>query len=103
MFEGRTLIIATKHQKEKVIVPLFEKQFGARCKVSINFDTDTLGTFTGEIEREHDALTTLRNKCLMAMELNNCDLGVANEGSFGPHPELIFSSKKCRLIVEEFS
>ena len=99
MFKERTLIIATKHQKEKVIAPLFEKQFGVRCKVSENFDTDTLGTFTGEIEREHDALTTLRNKCLMAMELNNCDLGVANEGSFGPHPELIFAPVDFELVI----
>ena len=99
MFEGRTLIIATKHQKEQVIAPLFEKQFGVRCKLSENFDTDTLGTFTGEIEREHDALTTLRNKCLIAMKLNNCDLGVANEGSFGPHPELIFAPVDFELVI----
>jgi len=31
MFEGRKLIIATKHQKEKVIAPIVEKALGCNC------------------------------------------------------------------------
>lgn len=90
MFQGRTLIIATKHEKEKVIAPILEKALGVKCMVSVNFDTDRLGTFTGEIERENDAIETARNKCLMAMELNKADLAIASEGSFGPHPSMFF-------------
>ena len=44
MFKGRQLVIATKHHKEKVIAPLFEKAFDVKCFVSKNFDTDLLGT-----------------------------------------------------------
>ena len=28
MFEGRNLLIATQHGKEKIIAPIFEKEFG---------------------------------------------------------------------------
>ncbi len=90
MFKGRNLLIATKHDKEKVIAPILEKELGVKCFVPTNFDTDELGTFTGEIDRKDDPITTARNKCLMAMELVHCDLAVASEGSFGPHPSLYF-------------
>jgi len=99
MFEGRTLVIATKHEKEKVIAPVLEKELGVKCVVAENFDTDILGTFTGEIEREHDPITTARNKCLMAMELNNCDLAVASEGSFGPHPTIFFVHADDEILL----
>jgi hypothetical protein len=115
IFEGRRLIIATKHKKESVIAPLLEKHLGVKCFVPTDFDTDKLGTFTGEIERKNDALTTVRQKCLLAMEEYQCDLGIASEGSFGPHPSifmahaddefLIFIDKKNNLeiIVRELS
>lgn len=111
MFEGRRLVIATKHHKEKVIAPLFERAFGLDCFILQNFDTDLLGTFTGEVERKDDPIITLRNKCLQAMELSNCDLGIASEGSFGSHPHipfvhaddefLIFIDKKNNLEIIE--
>jgi hypothetical protein len=115
MFKDRSLLIATKHQKEKVIAPILEKELGVKCFVTPHLDTDQLGTFTGEIERKDDQITTARNKCLLAMELANCDLAVASEGSFGPHPTiyfipaddefLIFIDKKNNLeiIVRELS
>ena len=99
MFQDRKLIIATKHEKEKVIAPLLEKALGVSCFVNENFDTDVLGTFTGEIERELDPIATSRQKCLMAMELTNCDLGIASEGSFGPHPSMFFVSADDEFLI----
>lgn len=90
MFKGRNLIIATKHGKEKVITPVLEKELGVKCFVDSGLDTDQLGTFTGEVERKEDPVTTARNKCFMAMELTNCDLAIASEGSFGSHPNIYF-------------
>ena len=74
MFENRRLLIATKHEKEKVLAPLLEAALGVRCFVAENYDTDRLGTFTGEIERTGDPISTARVKCLQAMELHQCDL-----------------------------
>ncbi len=90
MFKGRKLLIVTKHGKEKVIAPLLEKELGVECHLVENFDTDVLGTFSGEIERKHDPITTARLKCLRAMEVDNLDLAIASEGPFGPHPSLFF-------------
>ncbi len=99
MFEGRKIVIATKHLKEKVIAPFLEKELGAICFVDATFDTDEFGTFAGEVERKDDPLTTIRNKCIRAMELNNCDLGIASEGSFGPHPSIFFIPADDELLI----
>jgi hypothetical protein len=99
IFQGRKLIIATKHQKESVIAPILEKELGVHCFIIENFDTDALGTFTGEIERELDPISTAREKCIRAMDLSNCDLGIASEGSFGPHPSLFFTSADDEFLI----
>lgn len=91
MFTNRKLLIATKHGKETVIAPILEEELGVICIRNEKFDTDTLGTFTGEIERKIGVVATLREKCLQAAKLHDCDLVVASEGSFGPHPTLFFA------------
>ena len=99
MFTNRKLLIATKHQKERVIAPILEKELGVVCFIDENFDTDTLGTFTGEIERELDPISTAREKCIRAMKSNHCDLGVASEGSFGSHPSIFFVSADDEFLI----
>lgn len=99
MFKGRKLIIATKHHKEKVIQPLLEKSLGVKCFVPNDFDTDLLGTFSGEVERKDDPITTLRKKCFLAMTQYHCDLGVASEGSFGAHPSIFFASADDEFLI----
>lgn len=99
MFQNRKLLIATKHQKESVIAPILEKELGVHCFVDETFDTDELGTFTGEIERKLDPVATAREKCLQAMKKNNCDLGVASEGSFGPHPTMFFVNADDEFLI----
>ena len=99
MFKNRTLLIATMHEKEKVLAPVFEEALGVTCVVAKDFDTDVLGTFTGEVNREDDPITTLRKKCNLAMEMYTCDLVVGSEGSFGPHPSLYFVHANDELVL----
>jgi hypothetical protein len=99
MFKGRNLLIATKHEKEKVIAPILEKELGVKCFLASDLDTDKLGTFTGEVERKDDPVTTARKKCLMAMELANCDLAIASEGSFGSHPTIFFAPADDEFLL----
>lgn len=99
LFQGRRLIIATKHKKEQIIKPVFENQLGVKCFVPQYFDTDLLGTFTGEIERAEDPLSTVRKKCLMAMDKYKIDLGIASEGSFGPHPNFFFLNADIEILI----
>lgn len=85
-FSNRIMIIATKHEKEKFLAPLFNTRLGVTCRVAINLDTDQLGTFTGEQPRLLEPQAAARRKCELALELENADLALASEGSFGIHP-----------------
>ena len=99
VFENRKLLIVTKHGKESVLMPLLQDALGVKCVVTNTFDTDAFGTFSGEIERKVDALSTVRNKCRAAMELYNIDLAVASEGSFGPHPAAFLATADDELVL----
>jgi len=99
MFDNRKIVIATKHHKEKVIAPIIEATLNAKCFIDLSFDSDLLGTFTGEIEREEDPISTARKKCEMAMELTDTDIAIASEGSFGPHPSFYFASAADEFLV----
>jgi hypothetical protein len=99
LFNNRAVLIATKHHKEKVIAPLLQAHFNMTTAVPPDFDTDNFGTFSGEIERKNGALETLRQKCVAAMNQYGYDLGIASEGSFGPHPTLFFGHADDELLV----
>ena len=99
LFSGRRLVIATKHRKELVIGPKAASRLGVLPFVPEDFDTDILGTFSGEVPRESDPLTTVRRKCEMAMELTGCDLAIASEGSFGAHPAYVFIPGNEEIVM----
>lgn len=99
MFKGRKLLIATKHHKEQVIAPIFEKGLGVHCFVPENYDSDVFGTFSGEVDRKVNALETVRAKCLAAMAEFDCDLGIASEGSFGIHPSIFFAHADNEFLI----
>ena len=90
MFQGRSLVIGTMHHKEQVIAPVIASAIGVNCYTPSAFNTDILGTFSGEIERKLDPVETVKQKCLKAMDSMGFDLGIASEGSFGPHPTIPF-------------
>lgn len=99
MLTGRKLLIATKHEKEKIIAPILESSFGVTCEVVSDFDTDLFGTFAGEVERFYPAIETVRIKCLAAMKKYDYNLAIASEGSFGPHPSLFFTPADEELLI----
>lgn len=98
VFNDRRIWIVTKHRKETVMSSLLTEVFAADVLVYAA-DTDLLGTFTGEIERANDPLTTLRNKCFLASDISEEDIVIANEGSFGLHPYLFFVPADEELIM----
>lgn len=89
MFKGRKLLIATMHGKESAIASLLELYLGVQCITPEQIDTDTLGTFTGEVPRTGTPIEILQNKCKKALVQSDIDLVVASEGSFGPHPSFM--------------
>jgi hypothetical protein len=83
--------------KEKAIGPPFEKSLG--CKIiPAKINTDLLGTFTGEIKRELAPLACVKEKCYRGLEFEKGTLGIANEGSFGPHPSFPFIPANSEVL-----
>lgn len=99
VFKNRKLLIASMHQKDHVIAPLLEKIYGIRSFINTELNTDLLGTFSGEIERNDDPLTSARKKCLLGMEISGADLAIASEGSFGPHPSIFFIPAHEEIMI----
>jgi hypothetical protein len=99
MFKSRKMVIATMHNKEQVIKPILESNLGCICIVPPDFNTDQLGTFSGEIERESDPISTARKKCELAMNLTDTDMAVSSEGSFGQHPSIFFAHADDEFLL----
>ncbi len=99
LFKNRRVVVATMHGKEKVIGPLLKENLAVRIIVPKKFNSDQFGTFSGEIERSQDVLQTARRKCEHAMELTGCDMAIASEGSFGPHPSLFFVPSDDEFVL----
>jgi hypothetical protein len=98
-FLNRKLLIATAHQKERAIAPILEQELKVECFVPAKLNTDSLGTFSGEIARTGDVLSTLRAKCILAMKENPVDLVLASEGSFGAHPSSPFLPANYEMVL----
>lgn len=90
-YQGACIIIPTKHAKSIAIAPPLQNHLGAGVLEYV-IDTDTLGTFSGEVEREGNALECARRKCEWALDLlgDKIEYCIASEGSFGPHPQIPF-------------
>ncbi len=99
MYLGKNIVIATKHKKEQVIAPLLLTELGLKTIIIPTIDTDTLGTFTGEVERTFSPFETAIKKCKMALHNSNTTLAIASEGSFGPHPSMYFINADDELLV----
>jgi hypothetical protein len=98
-FKGRKIVIATKHKKELVIAPRFEVAFETHSLIPDQLDTDQFGTFTGEVERGTTAYEAARLKIKTALEFTGETLGIASEGSFGPHPQFSFVPADEELVL----
>jgi hypothetical protein len=80
-FHGSQLIFATNHGKAEAASEPFARILNATI-TPLSIDSDTLGTFTGEIERPGSMLDALRGKVLLARELTNERWVLVSEGSF---------------------
>lgn len=99
LFNNRHAALGTKHKKEQVIAPLFLKELNVIVEVPKNLDTDNFGTFTKDIKRLSSQKETALLKAKAAMELLNLDIGIASEGSFGPHPAVPFAITNTEVVV----
>ncbi len=87
-FKNRTLMVCSMHGKDLAMRAVIEKYLNVQVDVVSGMNTDVFGTFSGEVERPLDAVDTLRKKILTGLQLSGATLGIGNEGSFGPHPQI---------------
>ncbi|MEB3311772.1 MAG: DUF6671 family protein [Snowella sp.] len=98
-FQNRTIVIATKHQKEQVIAPLLTEAFNLNVIVPPDFDTDQFGTFTRDIKRRGTQIEAARFKAEAILEQTGESLAIASEGSFAPHPAFPFISANREIVL----
>lgn len=77
--------------------PLLAAGFAVRTVAG--FDTDTLGTFTGETARVGSQLDAATTKARLAAELSGERYGLGSEGSFGPDPYVGLSAWAREVLV----
>ena len=76
--------LATIHGKDLAVAPPFRRLLGAEIVVAPDVDTDTLGTFSGEVARPGPVVETCAIKAELAFRTLDVDCAIASEGSYGP-------------------
>ena len=97
-YDGRVGVLATKHAKLPLIAPPLAAAVGLRVD-AVAVDTDSLGTFTGDVPRRAPALDTAIAKARLGMSAAGQSLGLASEGSIGPDPAVPFVNADREIVV----
>ena len=84
-WQGMQVGLLTKHEKEAIIAPIMA-EVGIELIHTDAFDTDTLGSFDGRIERTLTALEAGKEKARLAADLTGCEIGLGSEGTFSAGP-----------------
>jgi len=95
-------VLATKHHKLTLIAPPLAERAGLVVD-TVEVDTDTLGTFTGEVPRRQGPLKTAIAKARLGMRATGARLGLASEGTIAPDPSvpLIVVDHEYVVLVDE--
>ena len=99
VYAGKRVLLASMHKKEIAINQPFLELIGCEIIVTNDFNTDTFGTFSGEISRELSAYETLKRKAVVAAETLDFDYVISSEGAFGPHPNNPFINSDTEMLL----
>ena len=99
-YKNAVAVLATMHGKERAIGPVLEQGLGLRVALAMGLDTDRFGTFSRDIERTGSQLDAARAKIAAGFEYAPyARVGLASEGSFGPHPYIPFLALGRELVL----
>eukprot|EP00873_Tetraselmis_striata_P031486 jgi/Tetstr1/451750/TSEL_038786.t1 len=87
------------HGKEEAIAPVLRDRLGLIVSSAPDIDTDALGTFTGEIPRAGTIREAAIAKARLGMKATGLPIGLASEGSYGPHSQIPFVPGGVELMV----
>ncbi len=97
-YRGRSASLATRHGKLVAVAPVFRAPIGLDV-VSVDVDTDSLGTFVGDRPRTGTQRETAIAKARLGMAESGLSLGFATEASFGPLESNPFVNACLELVV----
>lgn len=86
IYERAEVALLTRHGKEKILAPSLAAGLEVRLLHTDGYDTDRLGTFSGEVPRTLSPLACARKKAELACDLTGADIGLGSEGSYGGGP-----------------
>lgn len=95
----RHAVLATMHGKEEAIAPVLRDRLGLIVSSAPDIDTDAPGTFTGEIPRAGTIREAAIAKARLGMKATGLPIGLASEGSYGPHSQIPFVPGGVELMV----
>lgn len=98
MINIKPIALLTMHEKELAVSAALLAA-GFEVFTYDVFDTDTLGSFTGEIARKGTMLDAAKHKARLACELTGERYGLGSEGSFGGDPWLGISGWGREILV----
>lgn len=98
-YAGRHAVLATMHGKEEAIAPVLRDRLGLIVSSAPDIGTDALGTFTGEIPRAGTIREAAIAKARLGMKATGLPIGLASEGSYGPHSQIPFVPGGVELMV----
>ena len=94
----RRIAIPTLHRKGDQIIPAFKGVADFEL-FEVPLDTDSFGTFSGEIERTLSPRDAALAKARSVLASGNWDGAIASEGSIGPDPYLPFMLSDREILV----
>lgn len=100
-YAGEKITFLTRHNKLPLILPPLES-LEIELVLNEDYDTDSLGTFTGERPRKLSPRECALQKAKLAAEYGNTRLGIGSEGSFGggPFPGLMNWDEEILVLFD---
>lgn len=97
-YSDQKVVLATQHRKGEVIAPEFAATLGMQVEEFL-VDTDSLGTFSGDIERIGTPREVVIQKAKLGIEQSGYLFGLASEGSIGTDPFIPFINSDIELMA----
>ncbi|MBL0934381.1 MAG: hypothetical protein IBJ07_06495 [Rhizobiaceae bacterium] len=85
-YAGQNAVLATMHGEEEAIALVLCAPARTDRLHASDIDANAPGTFTGEIPRDGTVRDAAIAMARLDMEVD-LPIGLANEGSYGPHPQ----------------
>ena len=95
---GPTILIATMHGKEAVLGPQLSR-LGFRVLLPLGYDTDVLGTFSGDVRRPGTAFEAALEKARRACDKTGIPRAISSEGSYRPCQTLFPGVRNVELLA----